>query len=172
MSNDFANADAISDVTTLQEQLVAYLDGELDDEASRQVEALLAANPKVREALTRLELTWEALDRLGRAEVDETFTQTTLEMVAVAAEGDVQQQEEEAPRKKRRRWLIGGGALLATGAAGFLFVMLFWPDPDQELLEALPVLQNLDQYQQIESVEFLEMLYDKDLFPEAEDEAQ
>jgi len=170
MSNDPTSADPVADAATLQEQLVAYLDGELDEEAGRQVEALLAANPKVREALMRLERTWDALDRLGGAEVDETFTQTTLEMVAVAAEDDVQKQQEEAPRKRRRRWLIGGGAVLAAGAAGFLCVMLFWPDPDQQLLEDLPVLENLDQYQQVESVEFLEMLYKKDLFPEAEDE--
>ena len=170
MSNDPVNADPTADATTLQEQLVAYLDGELGDEGSRQVEALLAANPKVREALTRLERTWEALEQLGRAEVDETFTQTTLEMVTVAAEDDAQQRQDEGPRRNRRRWLIGGGALLAAGGAGFLCVALFWPDPDEQLLKDLPVLQNLDQYQQIDNVEFLEMLYEKDFFPEAEDE--
>lgn len=171
MSHDPSNADLTIEGTPLEEQLVAYLDGELDEEAGRRVEALLASDPKIRDALARLEQTWDALDRLGGAQVDETFTQSTLEMVAVAAEEDVQEQQQQAPRKRRRQWLIGSGSLVAAAVVGFLAVMLFWPDPNQQLLQDLPVLQDLDQYRQIPNVEFLERLYQEDLFPEAGDEA-
>ena len=74
----------------IQEQLVAYLDGELDADASRRVEEWLANDPRVRAALQRLDRTWELLDELETPLVRDGFTQTTLEMVAVAAAKDVE----------------------------------------------------------------------------------
>jgi len=168
MSHDGANADPTADHATLDEQLVAYLDGELDDEGTRRVEELLASDPKVRETLERLENTWEMLDNLGRARVDEVFSQSTLEMVAARAADDVEKQQAEAPRLRRRRWLIGTAGMLAALVAGFVAVMLFWPDPNEQLLRDLPVLERLDQYRQIDDVEFLELLLEhkKALFAE------
>jgi len=160
MSHDAANTDPTSDRTTLEEQLVAYLDGELDDQSTRRIEQLLASDPSVRETLDKFEGTWELLDNLGRAHVDEVFTQSTLEMVAVAAADDVQKQQAEVPRRRRRRWLIGSAGVLLAGVAGFLAVVLFWPDPNEQLLRDLPVLERLDEYRQIDDVEFLELLLD------------
>ena len=45
MSQDPNSTDSMA----LEEQLSAYLDGELDDEAAREVERMLASDPKVRE---------------------------------------------------------------------------------------------------------------------------
>lgn len=169
MSDDFGNsefdADAVAD-----EQLVAYLDGELDDEASRHIEALLASDRRLRQQLGRLEQTWEALDELDRPEVDEQFAQTTLEMVAVAAEEDVQRQQEEAPRKKRRRWLLNSTCLAMAAVVGFLVVFLSWPDANRKLLDDLPVLEHLDQYQQIDNIDFLRRLDQQHLFRESADD--
>ena len=174
MSHDSANSDPNGEETSLKEQVVAYLDGELDAEGARRIEALLSADPGMREQLVQLDQTWEVLDHLGRSQVDETFTQTTLEMVAVAAEGDLKQQKEEAPRKNRRRWLLGGAAMLAAAAAGFLLVTLVRPNPNEQLLKDLPVLEKLDQYRQSGSIEFLRLLHEADgeekLIPETEDD--
>lgn len=168
MSNDPANIDPAADPHTLEEQLVAYLDGELDDASSRRIEELLASHPNVRGALEKLQGTWDLLDSLERAHIDEVFTRSTLEMVAVAATDDVEREQAEAPRRRRRRWLIGGAGLLAAAAAGFLGVFLFRPDPNRQLLDDLPVLERLDEYRQIDRVEFLELLLEnrEDLFPE------
>ena len=89
--------------SSLEEQLVAYLDGELDTESCRRIEELLAVDPEVRRRLHWLEQTWEMLDELEATPVGEDFTRTTLEMIAVAAEEDVRKNLEEAPRR-RRRW--------------------------------------------------------------------
>ena len=167
MSNEPGNSDAVAD-----EQLVAYLDGELDDESSRRIEALLASDPDLRQQLGQLERTWEALDGLERSEVDERFTQTTLEMVAVAAEADVGRLQEEAPRKNRRRWLVGGVSLAAAAAVGFLAVTLLRPDPNRQLLDDLPMLDHLEQYRQVEDLDFLRQLDQQDLFPERPDDEQ
>ncbi len=124
--HDPANTDV-----SLEERLVAYLDGELDAEASRRVEELLAADPQVRRRLQRLDHTWQLLDELDTSQVSESFSQTTLEMVAVAAAEDARQNLAAAPHQRRRRWVLIGGSLLAAGLAGFLTVALLRPDPNE-----------------------------------------
>jgi hypothetical protein len=151
-------------LTSLDEQLVAYLDGELDPESARRIEALLASDPEVRRHLQSLERTWELLDELDAAPVGEPFTQTTLEMVAVAAHDDLDRSRAEAPRRRRRWLLIVLGGLLAAAAAGFCAVALVAPDPNRQLLQDLPVLENFDEYRQVESIEFLRKLRDEKLF--------
>jgi len=151
---------------SMEEELVAYLDGELDDEASRRIDQLLAADPKVRAALQGLERSWQLLDALDRVEADEGFTRTTLEMVALAAEEDLQKQQAAIPLRRRRRWLIGGAGLLTAAAAGFLAAALLRPNPNQQLLRDLPVLENLDQYRQVDDIEFLWLLDKSGLFSE------
>jgi len=166
MSNDPSQPEPAAD-TVADEQLVAYLDGELDDQASRRVEALLASDPKLRQQAVQLERSWEVLGHVSRFEVDERFTQSTLEMVAVAAEEEVRKQEEEAPQRTRRRWLLGSAALAAAVATGFLAATILWPDPNRRLLEDLPVLERFEQYRQIDDIHFLHEL--EDLFPETPD---
>src|SRR3972149_1096545 len=143
---------------SLEEQLVAYLDGELDAQSSRQIEELLASDPEVRLKLQRLERTWELLDELETTPAGEKFTRTTLEMVALAAQEDVQKTLDEAPRRRRRRWLVGGVGLLAAGLAGFLAITLPMRDPNRRLLQDLPVLEYLDEYSHIQDIQFLRLL--------------
>ena len=168
MPDAAAETNPTGDQTRIEEQLVAYLDAELDDADARRIEELLASDAEVRQTLEKLEATWGLLDHLDQAHVDEVFTQSTLEMVAVAAAEDVQKQQAEAPRLRRRRWWIAGGGMVAAGAAGFLAVLLFWPNPNQQLLRDLPVLERLDQYRQIDDGDFLQRLLDhrEELFAE------
>jgi anti-sigma factor RsiW len=158
--------DPMLDPELLDEQLVAYLDGELDEETGRRIETLAASDSQVRERLERLGRTWDLLGELSGAEVSGQFTETTLEMVAVAAEDEVRARREALPRLRRRRWALAGGSLLAAGAIGFFGVALLRPDPNRQLLRDLPVLENLDEYRQVDSIEFLRALREANLFPE------
>jgi hypothetical protein len=154
----------------LREELVAYLDGELDAEGRRHIEDRLAAEPELRRMLQELDRTWNLLDELGAPPVDEDFTRTTLEMAALAADEDAVRQRAEAPRRRRRRWLAAAGGLLAAAAAGFAAVALLAPDPNAQLLRDLPVLESLDQYRHVDSIDFLRMLARAKLFTEEADE--
>jgi len=153
----------------LEERLVAYLDGELDDAGAREVEQLLAADAGARELLAGLERTWSLLEKLGRGPVDQMFARTTIEMVAVAAADDVAQQQAEIPRRRRRRWLVGAAGLLAAAVVGFLAVALVLPNSNRELLEDLPLLENLDEYERVlgkdQDIQFLKLLQENHLFP-------
>ncbi|MGA2797947.1 MAG: hypothetical protein ABSE63_10230 [Thermoguttaceae bacterium] len=155
--------------SSLEEQLVAYLDGELDGESCRRIEELLAVDPEVRRKLHWLEQTWEALDELDTAPVGEDFTRSTMEMVALAAEEDVRKSLEEAPRRRRRLWFFCGVGMLAAGLAGFMAFTLIASNPNKELnkelVQNLPILEKLDEYQQIQDIKFLRMLEESGLFP-------
>ncbi len=162
MDQPSAAPDPPADPALLEEQLVAYLDHELDESSSRRVEKLLAADPQVRERLRQLQQSWDALDELLPTDVDPSFTRSTLEMVALAAEEEACQQRGLAPRR-RRAWL-GLAVVVLAGLAGYAVVWRFWPDPNEQLLRDLPVLENLDQYQKIDDVEFLRKLHAEKLF--------
>jgi anti-sigma factor RsiW len=161
MNNQFSSE---AEQPDLDAQLVAYLDGELDVDESRRIEEALATDPKVRNLLQQLERSWELMDRLPRAEVDENFARTTVEMIAVQAEEDLEREQKQLPRRRRRAWLVGAGGLLAVAAAGFVLVTIFSPRQNDELLMDLPIIENLEQYRQTEDIEFLRLLEKQGVF--------
>jgi ferric-dicitrate binding protein FerR (iron transport regulator) len=150
----------------LREQLVAYLDGELDSEAGREIERRLAREPEVQQELRQLQQTWDLLDRLPQAELDATFTRSTVEMIALAAEDEVQLLDAALPRQRRRRRLLKAAGLLAAVACGFATVRFCWPEPNRRLLQDLPVLEHLEAYRQTPDLEFLKRLNAERLFSE------
>ena len=86
-------------------------------------------------------------------------------MVAVAAAEDTDRNRSDAGRRRQRRWLAFGGSILAATAIGFLAVAL-QADPNEQLIDDLPVLENLDEYRKVDDIEFLRRLHDSGLFPE------
>jgi len=171
MGNNPHDAGLTEGPAPMDEQLVAYLDGELDDESSRRLEQQLASDSTLRDQLSRLERTWDALDELERIEVDQEFTRTTIEMVALAAEREHQEEERRRPARRRRQWLLGLAAIVLACFAGFAGTWYFLPDPNRQLIEDLPVLQRLDEYQLIDTIEFLKLLRDRQLFPAKTEDA-
>jgi anti-sigma factor RsiW len=169
MMNDTHMPDA--ERRALDEKLVSYLDGELDAAESSQVEHALAQDARVRRELKQLERCWELLDELPREEVGEDFTRTTVEMIAVQAERELAEVEAELPSRKRKAWLLAAGAFLTAGIAGFIAVGVYSDRENKKLLKDLPVVENLDQYRQVEDINFLRALRDKNLLPHEPDNA-
>jgi anti-sigma factor RsiW len=158
------------DSTQQQDELTAYLDGELDPQDVRRVEERLARDPAYRAELQKLERAWDLLDRLPRASVDERFTKTTIEMVALSASEEADAVVRELPRRRRRQRIAGAISMLAALVAGFAIGTQIWPDPNERLLEDLPVLENLDLYYQADDIEFLRLLDKQGLFEEVDTE--
>src|SRR5688572_5970589 len=88
----------------LREELTAYLDRELEGRAHQRIEDLLAVDPAVQEEVRRLEQAWHALDELPRTEVDEAFTQSTVAMLAVELEREIDERRAARPARRRRQW--------------------------------------------------------------------
>lgn len=152
-------------------ELVAYLDGELDAEASRRVEERLARDTSARRELQTLEKTWGLLNWLPRTEVGESFTHTTVEMIAVKASEDARRGKGRRSGIRRlRNWSIAA-SVVALAVLTATTVWLLPPSPNDELMSDLPVIENLDPYIEVGDVEFLRMLKDEELFDdEARDE--
>ena len=154
----------------LQDELNAYLDGELDADGVRRVEERLASDAAYRTELNQLERAWNMLDSLPRAAVGDDFTKTTIEMVALSASQEAEAIARELPRKQRRRRIVAGASMLAALVVGFVIGTQLWPNPNQQLLNDLPLLEHLDLYYQADDVEFLRLLDEKGLFTDGDSE--
>ena len=64
-----------------RDDLIAYLDGELDGEAARALEAKLALDPAARAEADTLKRTYDLLDFLPKAEPSPNFTNLTLSKI-------------------------------------------------------------------------------------------
>ncbi|MDP6722260.1 MAG: hypothetical protein QGF59_26585 [Pirellulaceae bacterium] len=146
------------------EDLIAYLDGEVDTQTRQKIERCLAQDPQLVHRMREHQQAWDLLDELPREEVSDDFAQTTLKMVAVAAASDIKENTVENGR--RRRWLrvVTGASLIASSLAGFCVAAALLARPNRQLLEDLPVIENLEAFQQAENVDFLLALEDEGLF--------
>jgi anti-sigma factor RsiW len=150
------------------ERLVAYLDGELETDATREVERRLSQDAGYRQRLHQLQQSWDLLEHLPNAQVDPLFTQSTVAMVAVQATNDVDQLR--ATRSRLRVLATIGGGLAATVAFVLSYAGTSWYGgrDNRRLLHDLPVIQKLDEYRYAETIEFLRMLDREGLFAEDE----
>jgi anti-sigma factor RsiW len=158
-----------------REELIAYLDGELDAAASRRVESRMALDPGWRSEADALRRTWALLDRLPRPRPSAAFTSTTLERITVLRPGLAAKKREWY----RRPWAVGAGwaaAVLVAGTVGFGGMTVFRPRPaaphsplaitaiDPELVRDLRVVENQRLYQFADDIRFVRALDDPELF--------
>lgn len=151
----------------VDEELVAYLDGELPPERSQQIEQRLGIDPEYRRRLRDLERTWELLDELPAGEPTSAFTKSTLEMVVTQATRSQQERRRTVLTIPLRVLAFVGLPLLLCGAA-FAWTRSLQNAPYQQLLRDLPVIENVDLYGTVENVRFLEMLSQEGIFAEAD----
>jgi hypothetical protein len=142
----------------LDEQLTAYLDGELPPAEARRIEDLLAGDERARKRLNQLASSWDLLDQLPRSAVDEKFARTTVEMVAVAVEKDLAVAKAAEPSRRHTRWLAAAVIALMAAGVGFTAVSVATPSNNDALLTDLPVIVNLAQYRPVGSIELLREL--------------
>lgn len=148
------------------EDLVAYLDGELGAEEAQRIEQRLAQDPESRRRLRELQASWDLLDELPRAEIGENFTETTISLIALKTYGD------DPLQQRGRAWSRAGSLALATAGALLAAVAGYWTvatlcaAPNRALLVDLPVIENLDVYQSVDDLEFLRSLAAAGVFEE------
>ncbi|HUE71607.1 MAG TPA: hypothetical protein VMP01_12045 [Pirellulaceae bacterium] len=152
------------DVDSADEELVAYLDGELEAGNRAQVERRLADDAAFRTRLRLLQRTWDALDVLGRADVGEKFTRTTVEFVAVKAAEDVVQEQSRRNQKRTWSWIGWAASAVIAAAAGWLVLANVLDRPNQQLLRDLAVIQRVDEYRNADSFEFVQAVEESGLF--------
>ena len=164
MSDNFDNNENYVPVD--DERLVAYLDGELGAEEAARVQLQLDADPLLRSRLDSLSGVWTMLDELPRPTVDHATTESTLEIVAIAAQSDAEDGNDLSIEHRLSRIIAYGSAISAAFVLGFACILFARPDVNGPLLDDLPVIENLDELRQIGDIEFLRELHRRELFSE------
>lgn len=154
-----------------REDLISYLDGELDEGKSREVEARLTLDGAFRAEADALRQVWGMLDYLPQPEPPVDFTNRTLERLSL------QQMRSSlmSQHRLRRRWwprlAWAAAALLAAGAGLGAAALLWGPrgEPAElhtNMVQYLGVIEKLHLYEQVDDFEFLKKLDHPDLFGE------
>ncbi len=154
-------------------ELVAYLDGELDDATTQAVEAKIATNPDARAELDALKQTWGMLDFLPKASPSPNFTNRTMERLTLEKVGAA---KKTMPMPSRRfAWArrVGWAAAVLTAlAGGYGAALFFWPAPPapepiadtDPLIRYLRIAEKWRYYENADDLDFVKKLSQADLF--------
>ena len=148
----------------INEELTAYLDGELSGEELSSVEQRLQHDPEYLSQMQQLQLSWDLLDVLPPTRSDDAFVKTTMELVVQDCDRDL----------KKRSWL-GRGLLMkvallfllpgAVFASGYAVTSQQITAPYRQLISELPLIENHDRYSKLNlDIEFLKQLNEASLF--------
>ena len=160
-----------AELDAVHEELVAYLDGELDTKEVQRVERRLADDGEYRARLNALQRAWDLLDSLPRSSVDESFTQSTVKLVALNAEDEARKAKGQSTVWRRLVWLVGTAGAVAAAWGGYVLVMGQLSQPNEQLVQDLPIIENVDLYRHAESIEFLRDLDREGLFAQEVEDA-
>jgi anti-sigma factor RsiW len=167
-----------------KEELVAYLDGELPDEAALRIENSLVEDASVRRDVEQLTKSFDLLDLLPASQASDGFAEKTLTAIRTqSSEAKAESTDADAPVETTSSnysqcaivWGIRAAAffgLMFAATLGFNGAFRQNSEPIDELLTELPILQRLDEYQEIGDVEFLKSLNESGLFNERDEAAQ
>ena len=139
--------------------LVAYLDGELDDGQARVIATKLTQSLTARSEVEALRKTWELLDVLPRPRASEDFTARTLSVAANG--GGPGDRVASAASAMARRVAVTLACSLGMAA---LFVLAYqatlraWPNPSARLARDLTIAESLDEYRDVGSLEYLDRI--------------
>lgn len=150
-----------------REALTAYLDGELDDEASHALEARLGREPDLRAELEAMRQTWGMLDFLPRAAPSPDFTNRTIDRLTLEARTTKTAPLRFATRRNVVTWTLALLAALALGfaaSAGYRQFLARPIDPDESILRELRLLERINAYELVDDLDFLKALDHPDLF--------
>ncbi len=143
--------------------LIAYLDGELDDEASGAVEARLAADPTLRKKADAFRRSFALLDALPRPDAPADFTARTVTRLQVPG-GSTAALPPARPR--RWGWLAAAAVVLLAGLGGATARLAVRSgETATPAVADLPAIEALPLYLGADDLAFVRRLDAADHFP-------
>jgi hypothetical protein len=141
------------------EELVAYLDGELEGQTRRELEQRLLKDDVARRRLKELQVSFELLGDLPAATVDDQFTRSTLEMAVLNASQTMPTWRHK-PIWRVRTLALCAALVALAGLGGWGVTELNQLRIERSQLEDLPAAQYLDQLRAIDDLELVRQLSD------------
>jgi hypothetical protein len=159
------------------EELVAYLDGELDPKTAESVATRLGLDSRLRAEADALQRAWDILDVLPRPQPSPAFTTRTLSQVIPVPPGQSGTQVllgsspaavamAAPPQPGVGFWLGSVLLILVAGVGGYIGHRALMPKPADPALEDVPLMKNLRMYRHVDDVEYLKKLDSPELFGE------
>ncbi|WP_020471347.1 anti-sigma factor [Zavarzinella formosa] len=165
------------------EELVAYLDGELDTPDAEAMATKISLNPVLRAEADSLKRTWDVLDMLPRPKPSASFASKTISQVlpvpAIAPLSEATTRPSApvtmvavpaVPASGRAAWIAAGIlTVLFGGLGGYFGRSLLKPPPDErghdsEMINELSLLKNARLYRHVNDMEYLRKLDSPELF--------
>lgn len=139
--------------------LVAYLDGELEDQVTAEIESVLAHSSVARNDVELLARTYDLLDELPRVKATQEFTDRTLATIRMDdVRADFTQSEWYQWLRRGRTLLVWTVAMVAASGVGYAVTRIAVANPADVLVQDYDVIEELDVYRQVDNLEFLQEL--------------
>jgi hypothetical protein len=139
------------------EQLVAYLDGELDARSRGELEQRLLEDESLRGRLHDLQRSWDWLEQLPSAPPSDKLVESTLELVV----SDLDRPGVRTPSRGKRGWRWPAAITAACLLAALLavgFIRLQRSLEYRQQLEDLALAENVDAYLYADDLELMRKL--------------
>lgn len=142
--------------------LVAYLDGELGERATTEIELVLAQSTIARNDIEMLARTYDLLEELPRGKATQEFTERTLASVRMdQARPDITQTEWYKRARRGSVFLGWTLAMVAASLAGYVITQRLVPNESDLLVRDYDVIEQLDRYREAGSLDFVAALADQ-----------
>ena len=149
---------SLSDSEYVDEQLSAYLDGELPDHEAADLEQRLQSDVSLQQRLEALKNNWTLLEQLSHKKASADFAASTVEMVAIRSSSTPGDGANVFFWQKLPHWLLISIAALLSAVVGYLVTVTLVENRNSFLLENLGFLEYLPEYQLVEDVDFMDHL--------------
>jgi anti-sigma factor RsiW len=157
------------------EELVAYLDGELDPAAAEAMATRLSLDPHLRAEADALQRAWDILDVLPRPQPSAAFlTRTVSQVIPTAAASATAVVPTLPPMSAGRSgglfWGVSVILILVAGLGGYVGRALLVPRGQEyeQITRDAALLHNLRLYRTVEDLDYARQLDDPTLFGEEE----
>ena len=156
-----------------RDNLAAYLDGELDETGTQEIEQILAVSEVARHEVDMLSRTWDMLNSLPTQKASGEFTQKTVASMRAAERSGPGLASQAVQQNARRGGVLAlWAAILAVcGYAGFSATHYGVPNESEQLLDDYEIIGHLDKLSEVGNIDFLQVLKDKGTFAEHDDHA-
>jgi anti-sigma factor RsiW len=157
------------------DELVAYLDGELDPKVAEELATQLNLDPKLRAEAEALQRTWDILDILPRPEPSPSFASRTVSQV-IPLPGIANSRTMPLPAAptmaatagRSAFWIVSAMLIVAAGFGGYFGHRFAAPHPGpkevQPPVEDYSLMRNMRLYRYADDIEYVKQLDSPDLF--------
>ena len=165
-----------------RDNLTAYLDGELDENSTQEIEQVLAASEVARHEVDMLSRTWDMLNALPTHKATGEFTRKTMTNLRAAEQAGPGAAAAELVYRNARRGVVLAawiGVLSLCGYFAFVATNHWVPNESEQLLNDYDIINNLDKYSEVVNtqpegspLEFLQVLKTRHTFSEHDEHAE